>query len=148
MRRAQTEEHEHLLAMARGFLIYLCLIIFFGGVIMIVHAAMEVKRVRYRLTEAYYEKMNLLKELRKVNNEISELERYDLIAKRIDEALPYLAPPRRPAIELKTPGLQMQPTWPETPAALLQDNSPMAKVRLGWRRLQENMRTWFQTLIE
>ncbi|MBN2330117.1 MAG: hypothetical protein JXR73_23455 [Candidatus Omnitrophica bacterium] len=148
MRRAQTGEHDQLLYMARGFLTYLCIIIFFGGVILVVHAAMEVKRIRYSLTEANNEKTNLLEELRKINNQISELERYDLIAERIDAALPYLAPPRHPAIELKVPGLQTQLSWPEAPASLLEDNSPLAKMRRGWQRLQENMRTWFQTLIE
>lgn len=148
MRRMQTEEPDSLVYVVRGFLGYLCLIILFGGVILIVQASMEVKRIRYQLTDANLEKMNLLEELRKVENKVNELERYNRIAEKIGSALPQLGPPRHPAIELAVPGLQKRSGPPETPDTLLQDNSPLAKLRNGWQKLRETLRGWMYGLVE
>lgn len=148
MRRAQTEEPDSLVYVVRGFLGYLCLIILFGGVILIVQASMEVKRLRYQLTDANLEKMDLLEALRKVDNQISELERYSRIAEKVSSAMPQLGPPRHPAIELATPGLQKRSGPPETPFDLLQDNSPLAKLRNGWQAVRESARGWLRALIE
>lgn len=148
MRRAQGEEQEHLVYVVRGFLGYLCLIILFGGVILIVQAAMEVKRIRYQLTDANIEKMTLLEELRKIDNRISEMERYSLIAEKVSAALPQLGPPRHPAIELAVPGLQKQSGLPGAPVDLLQDHSPLAKLRDKMQFLRETVHGWLRSAIE
>jgi len=148
MKRFHAAEYESLIHAARGLIGYLCLIILFGGVILIVQAAMEVKRIRYQMTDAYIEKIRLLDELRIIDNRIAELERYSLIAERISATLPYLGPPRHPAIELEVPGLQTRTGPPEAPLDLLADRSTLAWMRNGWHTMRQNVRDWLRSLIE
>jgi hypothetical protein len=148
MRRAHGDERENLVYVVRGFLGYLCLIILFGGVILIVQASMEVKRIRYQLTDANLAKVTLLEELQKLDNRISEMERYSRIAEMVSGAMPLLGPPRHPAIELVVPGLQKRSGPPETPVDLLQDHSPLARLRDGWKSLRETVHGWLRSIIE
>ncbi len=146
--RVPADEQDNLVHVVRGFFGYLCLIIFFGGVILIVQASMEVKRIRYRLTDSNIEKERLLDELRKVNNRISELEQYNFIAEKVNQTLPYLGPPRHPAIELEVPGLQIRTGQSEAPEEILADHSPLARLRNGWQKLQQRFRGWIRDLIK
>lgn len=148
MRRPHAGEYDGLVHMVRGFLGYLSLIVLFGGVIFIVQASMEVKRIRYKLTEANVEKERLLDDLMKVNNKISELERFTYIAERLETALPHLGPPRHPAIELETPGLQTRTGPPEAPVELLVDHSPLARLRNSWNALRQTVRGWLSSVIK
>ncbi len=148
MKRNRTDEFDSLINVTRGFLGYLCLIILFGGVILIVQSAMEVKRIRYSLTVAYEEKKELLVQLSKIDNRIGELERYSRIAERIETSLPHLGPPRRPAIELKIDGLVGRSSIPGAPSVLLQDESPLANMRKGWQNFRQSTYKWLRGLVE
>ncbi len=148
MKRNRTDEFDSLINVTRGFLGYLCLIILFGGVILIVQSSMEVKRIRYSLTIAYEEKKELLDQLSKLDNRIGELERYSRIAERIETILPHLGPPRRPAIELKVDGLVGRAGIPGAPSVLLKDESPLANMRKGWQNLRQSTYKWLRGLVE
>jgi len=148
MKRNRTDEFDSLINVTRGFLGYLCLIILFGGVILIVQSSMEVKRIRYSLTISYKEKKELLVQLSKLDNRIGELEQYSRIAERIETSLPHLGPPRRPAIELKVDGLMGRSGILDAPHVLLQDESPLANMRKGWHNFRQSTDKWLRGLVK
>ncbi len=148
MPRKPADDFYTTIHVARGFLGYVWLIVLTGSVILIVNMSMEVKRIRYSLGEKNLEKMRLLDELRRVENRIGELERYNRIAELARSELPQLGPPRHPAIELVVPGLQTRTGLPAPAAPVMEEPGILSRARKYWQRMgdwaRERLHSWIE----
>jgi hypothetical protein len=113
MRRKQKNDYEPLIPYVRGFIGYLWIVVSFGCITLLVQSSLEEKEIRYQLGEKNSIKMDLQDRIRQVQNEITELERYERIAQLVDEKLPQLGPPSHPAIEIPVAGLHVRSGIPE-----------------------------------
>lgn len=147
---ARTEQHDlsQPKKIVRYFIGYFCLVAFFGVVILIVHASMEVKRLGYESAKRISTKIDLIDELRQVENRIGELESYNRISALIDTHLPALGPPQHPAIELHVRGLEERDGVPESPDLPKPDNSILNTARKHWKETKQTIQKWLIDLVE
>lgn len=132
----------------RGLIVYLCLLATISSVILTVQASMEEKKIRYLLTDMNKTKKDLLDRLRKAENRIAELERYERVASLAESELPHLGPPRHPAIEIRTPGLSNAPMGSMPMEYRFEDQSWMARFRSRWREMEKAAGEYFLSWIE
>ena len=147
-RRRVRKDVEASIPVVRGLIVYLWLLILFGSVILIVQASMEEKKIRYRLTDRNSEKKDLLEEIRKVDNRIAELESYRRIGDLVEEQLPYLGPPRHPAIVIAVPGLTSPNLGNVKMVYVFEDRSWLTRFRQQWKKSQLQVMDYLQSLIE
>lgn len=141
-------DYEILIPYIRGFIGYLWIVISFGCVILLVQASLEEKAIRYEMGARNLEKTKLMDELRQVNNQIAELERFERIDGLVKEKLPQLGPPRYPAIEIPVPGLQIQGGLPEGNLVVTKEETWASKARARWYNLNNKIRNWAKSLVE
>ncbi|MBI1387871.1 MAG: hypothetical protein GC154_05440 [bacterium] len=148
MGRKKEQRDDQAIAMVRLTLGYLWIVVLFGSILLTVQASIEVKRTHYRMTDKYYQKTALLDDLRKLNIEINELERYERIAEKIETEFPELGPPRHPAIEIGVPGLTTQRIG-HTPARLPEaETSWIIRMRNRWVETFHSVRGWLNALLD
>lgn len=148
MKRASTSDLDRRIQVTRCLIGYVWLIVLFSSVILIVQTSMEVKRVRYAMTEKNFEKMRLLDEIRRIDNEISELERFSRISNMVETNLPHLGPPRQAAIEIEIEGLEERSGLTTIPFVYQESPSLLSKIRHQWQEAEKQVRQWIRTLIE
>jgi len=148
MSRKHSNETDHLVPMVRGIISYFCVITIFGCVSLVVHASMMEKRIRYSMTDKNFEKMRLLDELRKIDNQIGELESYSRISNLIEDQLPFLGPPRHSAIDIAVPGLRSHTEFSDWAIPEYHSDSFIDQFRYGWKEMQRKFRAGLQSLVE
>ncbi|MEW6236172.1 MAG: hypothetical protein AB1656_12365 [Candidatus Omnitrophota bacterium] len=148
MNQAAANDYRSMVPHVRGIIGYFCVIAIFGCISLIVHASLEEKKIRYRMTEKNFEKMRLLEEIRQLNNRIGELESYQRIAGLIQEQLPQLGPPRNPAVELAAPGLRSGIGFSDYLPMPPEKEGFFDGLRRGWDMTRKETRSWLQSLVE
>jgi len=148
MNRAADNDYRSAIPHVRGIIGYFCVIAMFGCISLIVHASLEEKKIRYRMTEKNIEKMRLLEEIRKLNNRIGERESYQRIAGLIEEKLPQLGPPRNPAVELAVPGLRSGIGTSDYLPMPPEKEGFFDGIRRGWELTRKETQRWLQSLVE
>lgn len=148
MAKTAKNDYEMLIPYIRGFIGYLWIVISFGCVILLVQASLEEKEIRYQMGSKNLEKTKLLDELRQVNNQIAELERFERIDGLVREKLPQLGPPRFPAIEIPVAGLQLRYGMPEESFYVIKQETWATKARAYWNNLQTRISLWAKRLVE
>ncbi len=148
MGRKKRSDDRQFVPIVRSIISYLCVIALFGSVTLIVHASLMEKKIRYLMTDRIFEKMELLDEKRKVNNQIAELESYQRISGLIEERLPHLGPPRYPAIEISVQGLRSNAATLDHPPLNLEDEGWMEQFRRRWNQVEEELKEGLKTLVD
>lgn len=146
MARKQRSDIAGMVPMVRMMMLYLCILASFGTIILVVQASIEQKRIRYRIGELTSQKVELLEELRELDNRILWLERHEHVANVVSEKMPELGPPQHPAIELQVAGLTSYGNRPVSPNIQIQHTGILAELRRNWNALQTQMRGWLQRL--
>ena len=148
MARSTAREYEHAIPLVRGLILYICLIVLFGCVLLTVQASLRERDIRMTMTAKISEKKILLHEVQKLDIQIHALERYDRVAALIQKELPLLGPPQYPAIELEAPGLRARSGLPSSDSLVLDDQSWMGRFRKTWRGMELQMRDWMRAIVE
>lgn len=104
-KRRERDDYYSAIPIVRVALGYLCLLVLFGTVILLVQASIEINKARYYIGELNRDKFRLMDELRSLDNKIRALEGYERIASIVSEELPELGPPQYPAIVIEVVGL-------------------------------------------
>lgn len=147
-RRKQSPDYEPAVPMIRMMLGYLCLVALFGSVLLVVHAAIEVKRTFYHIGDRSRVKEDLISELRSLDATIMELERYDRIQAKVAEHLPQLGPPRHPAIAIQVPGLETHRGVRVDLKLPDDETSWILNMRDQWRETGASVKQWLERLKE
>lgn len=100
------------------------------------------------MTDRNFEKMELLDEIRKINNQIAELESYQRISGLIEKRLPHLGPPRYPAIEISVQGLRSNTDTFDHPPLNLDDDGWLEQFRRRWNQVEEELKKGLKNLVE
>lgn len=132
----------------RGVIVYICILCLFGSVILLVHAGMEEKRVRYEITKRIGDKRILMDEIRKLDNRIAEMESFERIAEKVKEHFPDLKPPQHPAISIAVDGLSNTARNNQRIPALYEDRSWLGNLRHKWRNLEQHVQDYINRLVE
>ncbi len=149
MNRANNKsDYERIIPVIRGTLSYLCLVALFGCITLIVQVALEEKKIRYQMTDLNFVKLELMKEIRDLDNRISELERYQRIAGLIEEELPQLGPPRHRVIELEVPGLKSENAFSDPTVYRREEKDFLGRMRDAWKSMQEGVKRIYDNLIQ
>lgn len=147
-RKKRKADYEEVVPMVRMALGYIWLIALFGSVLFIVQAAIEVKRTHYHMTDKYNEKVALLDDLRRLDQKIFELERYERIDEKVRESLPQLGPPRHPAIEIPVDGLVTHRGAPVAVELPPDETSWILKVRDRWMAAGARLKSIIKQMME
>ena len=140
--------YESAIPYVRGIILYLCLLTLFGGVILIVQAGMEEKRIRYQLTERIKDKRQLMEQVKKLDNRINGLESFSRISSLVENRLPHLSPSQYPAIVIQVPGLTLDNRENLPQISLMEDNSWVSRFRIQWRKMEEKIQNHLKRMVE
>ncbi len=142
------KEAESFVIFVRLFLGYFCLILMFGFVILTVQSSIEEKKIRYRISDKSFDKMELLESLHEVNNQINRLESYQRITKLVEQELPMLCPPAYPAVELKVQGLEMRGESTISSIDLNAREGIITRLHRKWKYAQNKIWNWIRSFVE
>lgn len=126
---------------------YLCLVVIFGTILLMVQSSIEVKSASYRKLEMAIERNRLNDDIRHLDRQIMYMERYDRIESMLDEHLPFLGKPVYPAIEIPVDGLTEYGNRPVAPAEWGQRNW-FSRMRNGIDIATDQVQRWMRALVE